>query len=260
MDNKKFNNSILDLDIEPITIENKEYFKAKDISEFFGFRDANNMTRLISDLDKHSIPHNMRTAQGNMYTGLLIDEYALYEICCKITRSDTERYEKAQKFKDWIFGEVIPSIRKYGGYIKTSENDTIESINERAMSLRDMAIKNINLESEIDDLNDHLNSSHREISCLNALLNFREEEYSSLASQFDEHIIRIRDLIIEEINRIRKINNQEPLGIDDRKELYQSYMMFRSSSPLLSKMDVDDLFIDNPTIWSRQSTVGNSSD
>ena len=39
----------------------------------------------------------------------------------------------AEKFQDWVCEEVLPSIRKTGGYIATSESDTPELIMARAL-------------------------------------------------------------------------------------------------------------------------------
>lgn len=43
------------------------------------------------------------------------------------------RKPEAEKFQDWIFEEVIPSIRKHGGYIVANEDDTAEELMARAL-------------------------------------------------------------------------------------------------------------------------------
>lgn len=55
-----------------------------------------------------------------------INEQNLYKV---IMRSDKPQ---AEPFQDWVCGEVLPSIRKTGGYIAAKENDTEEDIMARA--------------------------------------------------------------------------------------------------------------------------------
>lgn len=51
-----------------------------------------------------------------------VTEKNLYKV---IMRSDKPQ---AEPFQDWVCGEVLPSIRKHGGYITTQQNDTPEEI------------------------------------------------------------------------------------------------------------------------------------
>ena len=48
----------------------------------------------------------------------------------------------AEKFQDWVCDEVLPSIRKNGGYISTSESDTPDVIMARALILAQETIAN----------------------------------------------------------------------------------------------------------------------
>ena len=58
---------------------------------------------------------------------LFISEQNLYKV---IMRSDKPQ---AEPFQDWVCGEVLPSIRKTGGYIATKQDDTPETIMARAV-------------------------------------------------------------------------------------------------------------------------------
>lgn len=55
-----------------------------------------------------------------------ISEQNLYRL---IMRSNKPQ---AEPFQDWVCGEVLPSIRKYGGYILAHEGDSEEDIRRRA--------------------------------------------------------------------------------------------------------------------------------
>lgn len=114
---KKFKNEKLGLELDIYKDETgKEWFKAQDVSEFLGYRMASDMTRLIT-FDENVTTHIMRTGVNNTSTVAMINEMAIYEIVCKITKADANRYEKAREFQRWVFGEVLPEIRKHGAYI-----------------------------------------------------------------------------------------------------------------------------------------------
>ncbi len=51
------------------------------------------------------------------------------------------RKKEAELFQDWICKEVLPSIRKSGGYIVTKGNDNPEIIMARALKVADETIK-----------------------------------------------------------------------------------------------------------------------
>ena len=69
--------------------------------------------------------YGITTVQKVMLT--FINEKNLYKV---IMRSDKPQ---AEPFQDWVCGEVLPSIRKSGGYIATKEDDTPEMIMARAI-------------------------------------------------------------------------------------------------------------------------------
>ena len=45
----------------------------------------------------------------------------------------SSKLPEAEKFQDWVFEEVLPTIRKTGGYLVTKESDTPEEIVARAL-------------------------------------------------------------------------------------------------------------------------------
>ena len=65
---------------------------------------------------------------------IFINEQNLYKV---IMRSDKPQ---AEKFQDWVCGDVLPSIRKTGGYIATTQEDTSELIMARALQVAQATI------------------------------------------------------------------------------------------------------------------------
>lgn len=63
-----------------------------------------------------------------------INEANLYK-CIFQSRKDC-----AEKFQDWVCDEVLPSIRKNGGYIATKQDDTPEEIMARALTIAQVTL------------------------------------------------------------------------------------------------------------------------
>lgn len=51
------------------------------------------------------------------------------------------RKSSARKFQDWVFDEVLPALRKDGGYIISNDADTPEAIMARALKIADETLK-----------------------------------------------------------------------------------------------------------------------
>ena len=93
---------------------------------------------------------NTPTNGGNQQL-VYISEQNLYKV---IMRSDKPQ---AEPFQDWVCGEVLPSIRKSGGYLAAKEDDTPEMIMARAILVAN---------DTITRQKKQLEQAHRKISML----------------------------------------------------------------------------------------------
>lgn len=94
--------------LEILTIEDKEWFPAIKVAELLGYtnpRDAVNRHTKQKGVANHDVLSN-----GGMQNKKFIDEGNLYRL---ITKS---KLPQAEQFEEWVFEEVIPSIRKTGNY------------------------------------------------------------------------------------------------------------------------------------------------
>lgn len=64
---------------------------------------------------------------GRTQQALFVNEDGLYDVILDSRKSE------AKAFRKWITSEVLPSIRKTGGYIATKQYDTEEDIMARAL-------------------------------------------------------------------------------------------------------------------------------
>lgn len=66
---------------------------------------------------------------GGIQQMLFVNEDGMYDVILD------SRKQEAKAFRKWITSEVLPSIRKTGGYISTKQEDTPEEIMARALTI-----------------------------------------------------------------------------------------------------------------------------
>lgn len=99
-------------------IEGKPYFMATDIAKALGYSKPNNaISAHCRAALKYSTP-----ISGKMQEVNFIPEGDVYRL---IARS---KLPQAEKFEKWVFDEVLPSIRKTGGYIAGQEHMTDDEL------------------------------------------------------------------------------------------------------------------------------------
>ena len=110
--------------VRTITKDNEPWFVASDIAKALGYRMASDLARRIDEDDKGT--HVMST-QGGEQAMLIINESGFYSAILG------SKLESAKRFKHWVTSEVLPSIRKNGGYIANQEQMTPEQIVANAL-------------------------------------------------------------------------------------------------------------------------------
>lgn len=95
-----------------------------------------NNRKVKSQLDDDvTLSYPIIDALGREQEATFVTEAGLYDV---IIRSDSPL---AKPIRKWLTSEVMPSIRKTGGYIVSSENDTPEIIMARAILVAQETIK-----------------------------------------------------------------------------------------------------------------------
>ena len=113
--------------IRSIVIDDQPYFVGKDICDTLGYT---NSSKALGDhcrgiTKRYPIVDSL----GRTQAVRVISEPDLYRL---ITHS---KLESAQQFESWVFEEVLPSIRKSGGYMHAAPDESPESIMARALLL-----------------------------------------------------------------------------------------------------------------------------
>lgn len=97
-------------EIRTLEIDGKPYFVASDIAKALGYSNISDaVARHCRWVVKHDIPHpqsKTKTLKANV-----IPEGDLYRLI------SGSKLDSAERFESWVFDEVLPTIRKTGGYI-----------------------------------------------------------------------------------------------------------------------------------------------
>lgn len=145
----------MNAEIQPFEFENNQVrtladgdevmFVASDIAKILGYRDAANLTRTLDDDEKGT--YGVSTPRSGMQNMTLITESGLYRAVLnrELGYLDGEQKEFVKRFQRWVTHEVLPTIRKTGGYIPTAEAESDEDILAKAVLI---AQKTIDLKNQ----------------------------------------------------------------------------------------------------------------
>ncbi|MDD6489301.1 MAG: BRO family protein [Clostridia bacterium] len=143
---KIFNNSEFGT-LEVITVDGKEYFPATDCAKMLGYE---NPRKAISD---HCKTPGVTIRSVGVQTGVKADGTPAIQNVAKkyITEGNLYRLithsklPSAEKFESWIFDEVIPEIRRTGGYTLDAHinNDMAQVVQQAVASAVSETIKQL---------------------------------------------------------------------------------------------------------------------
>lgn len=95
-------------EIRTVIINNEPWFVGKDVAAALGYEKERNAIQKYVDKED-ALKQGIPTAGGNQ-TMVVINESGLYSLIFG------SKLESAKKFKRWVTGEVLPTIRKTGTY------------------------------------------------------------------------------------------------------------------------------------------------
>ena len=124
-------------EIRTVLIDGEPWWVAKDVAETLGYAETNNMVKRLDEEEFMSYK-----LEGMNMKSVLINESGLY------TSIIGSQLPTAKQFKKWVTSEVLPSIRKNGGYINNQENLTPEQIVANALVVAQNIIENQKLQLE----------------------------------------------------------------------------------------------------------------
>jgi len=119
--------------VRAIEIDGEPWLGGKDIAEILGY--SNPLKAIRDHVDEEDKGVNEMVTPGGRQNIIIINESGLYSLILG------SKLPSAKKFKHWVTSEVLPSIRKSGGYIANQENLTPEQIIANAVIVAQNIIK-----------------------------------------------------------------------------------------------------------------------
>ncbi|HEL1655058.1 BRO family protein [Streptococcus suis] len=96
-------------EVQLLEINNEPWFVGKEIAEILGYK--NSRDALSKHVDEEDKGVAKRDTLGGSQDQVIINESGLYSLILK------SKLPQAKQFKRWVTSEVLPSIRKHGGYL-----------------------------------------------------------------------------------------------------------------------------------------------
>lgn len=130
--------------LRTLTDESGEpWFVAKDVCDVLGYTNA---SKAISDhVDSEDKLNNESLSSLGQRGGWLVNESGLYSLVL------SSKLPTAKEFKRWVTHEVLPQIRRTGGYIPASDTDSDEDIMARAVLVARKTIERKNQQLQAKD-------------------------------------------------------------------------------------------------------------
>lgn len=105
--------------------QGEPWFVAKDVCDILELGNVSQAVSKLDDDEKSNITNN-DIAQNGGKAPLIVSEAGLYSLVLK------SRKPEAREFRRWVTHEVLPQIRRTGGYVPVSDADTEKTILAKA--------------------------------------------------------------------------------------------------------------------------------
>ena len=189
-------------------IDGKPYAVANDVAKALGYA---NPSKATNDHCRNSIKIWGNDSLGRRQEFKSIPEVDIYRL---IIRS---KLPGADKFERWVFDEVIPQIRKTGGYIPVTQEMSDAEIMAKALLISQRTIEQKNTiikeqEERIEYLEDKLTLTQGQTNMIVSALKTRFYQiYGTFGWASDKRFITMKNDILNHfnVNKWAEINQRE---------------------------------------------------
>ena len=172
-----FVNKELNLEVRAIEINGEGWLVGKDVAEALGYKNTRDALSKHVDVEDKLLRDGVAIcdSMGRKQMPVLINESGLYSLVL------SSKLPGAKKFRRWITSEVLPQIRKTGGYVPISEEDDEASIMAKALEI---AHRTLNKKDEL------LKAKEQEIKVISEELNQKNRFINQLAASENTLLVR----------------------------------------------------------------------
>lgn len=191
--------------------DNEPKFCLVDVCQTLGLNPSKIAQRLTDDvLSKYPIADALGRKQENNF----VNEDGLYDVILD------SRKKKAKMFRKWVTSEVLPAIRKTGGYMVTKQDDTPEMIMARAVMVAQDTIKRH--EQRMRELENDNKRKSAEITVMRPKAEFYDTIMGTGKTIEMKDVAKILDMGIGRNNLFKFL--REHKVVDERNVPYQLYV------------------------------------
>ena len=169
-----FVNKELELEVRAVEINGEGWLVGKDAAEALGYKKTQNAIATHVDEDD-TLKWGIIDKIGRNQETTLINESGLYSLVLG------SKLPGAKKFRRWITAEVLPQIRKTGGYIPISEEMSEAEIMAKALIISQKTIE------KKDEL---LKAKDKEIKVISEELEHRNRFINQIAVSENSLLVR----------------------------------------------------------------------
>lgn len=120
--------------LRTVSIDGEPWFVGKDVAEVLGY--AKPLNALATHVDEDdSLKQGLMDSVGRMQNTIIINESGLYSLIL------SSKLPTARQFKRWVTSEVLPAIRKHGGYVAGQEAMTDDELMAKALLMAQSKIE-----------------------------------------------------------------------------------------------------------------------
>lgn len=182
-------------EIRTLSINGEPWFIARDLSDILGYAQTNHMKRLIDAEDYKTIDPQSSEFSGFLQNGRTLEPNKSIRILAITNESGLyaaifgSSLPNAKKFKRWVTSEVLPSIRKSGGYQMPQTTDG--KIQLLAQGITETNQKVEKLTNEMKSVKTDISTAKTEIERLKLDLPLLPVEADNVSSAVKKRVVEI---------------------------------------------------------------------
>ncbi len=197
-------------EVRTLVVNNEPMFVGSNVATILGYSNPQKAIRDHVDEDDKLTERIVLSGQNREV--IIINESGLYSLIL------SSKLPSAKKFKHWVTSEVLPAIRKTGGYMVSKQDDTPELIMARALQVAQ----------------DTINRHKQQLELANERIALQDTQLKQQAPK-----VKYVDNVLQSVNTYTTTQMSKELGLREAKQLYNDlkehgYMFKQSGQWLLT--------------------------